>query len=498
MRVFARTAHPISGVEVGTPVVRRDYTVADAPLSVEIGATLLWGHGMNQRSDGGPSLGVVSGSAPLRIRVIDPLGVPRYDLYRATSAGTLRLVLPLAINDPAGKWTVVVTDLLANTQGSAAFVLPAVARSAAVAGRKERAVHFGQDRDNIFRFCRQFRSATVAIGKSDYNQAAAERLAKILIPWDVKVQIVKAEDIAKPRQLPADAAPTWVGLVPGKVDPAKPGVQQVGFAVEGAVILLGTPEDNPIIAHLQKERFLPYAPKAGEFPGTGRGLIAWQRDGVGHEQESVTLIAYDSEGMAEAVGTMYEALSGMEPLTPRVTPKASQVDAATKSGLVPAPKALWEAVLPDRAMGMKVEGGSVTVLTRDESISKIDAKGKASAPQALKADAYQKALGEMSPATAAAIAGAKPGAKVAPVPPDPALAKVSKDSPLPGRIAKFVATGGDTVAVGYWGGLVRVLGADGKPKMAEQFLNDVTGLAWLGDTLVVGLSDGRVVGLGTK
>jgi len=497
MRVFARTAHPISGVWVGTPVVRRDYTIADAPLSVEIGAALLWGGGL-PNSNGSPSRGVVSGSAPLRIRVIDPLGAPRYDLYRATSAGTIRLVLPLAVNDPAGKWTVEVTDLLAGTQGTAAFTLPAVPRCAAVAGRQSRAVHFGQDRDNIFRFCREFRSVTVATGKSDYNQAAAERIAKILAPWDVKVQIVKAEEIAKPRQLPADAVPTWVGLAPGKVDPAKPAVQQVGFAVEGAVILLGTPEDNPIIAYLQKERFLPYAPKAGEFPGAGRGLIAWQRDGVGHEQESITLIAYDAEGMAEAVGTMYEALSGLEPLTPWVAPKASQVTVATKSGLLPAPKALWEAVLPDRAMGMKVEGGSLAVLTRDESISKIDAKGKAGAPQTLKADAYQKTLGEMNPAAAAAIAGAKPGAKAAPVPPDPALAKVSKDSPLPGRIAKFVAASGDTVAVGYWGGLVRVLGADGKPRLAEQFQHDVTGVAWLGDTLVVGLSDGRVVGLSTK
>ena len=41
------------------------------------------------------------------------------------------------------------------------------------------------------------------------------------------------------------------------------------------------------------EKFLPYAPHPTEFPGPGRGYIAWQRDGVGAGQESVTLLGYD-------------------------------------------------------------------------------------------------------------------------------------------------------------------------------------------------------------
>jgi hypothetical protein len=487
MRVFARTARPISGVEVATPVIRRDYTVAQEPLSVEIGAMLL-------AEDGG----AVSGSAPLRVRLTDPLGEVRYDLYRATALGSLRLALPLAINDPAGKWTVTVTDLLANTESSAAFNLPAVPRCGAVAGRKERAIHFGQDRDNIYRFFREFRSVTIATGKSDYNQAAAERLATILGPWDVKATIVKADAIAKPRQLPAEAVATWVGLEPGRVDAAKPAVQQVGFAVEGPVILLGTPEDNPVIAFLAKQRFLPYVPSAGEVPGRGRGMIAWQRDGVGHEQESITLIAYDAEGMAEAVGTLYEAMAGLEPLTPLVPPTANQVAAATKADRLPEPKLVWQAVLPDRAVAMTADGARLTVLTRDESISVLDAKGKAGSPQALKPDAYEKKLGEMNPAAAAAFAATKPNARPAPVKPDPEVAKVEKASPLPGRIVKYVAPRGDWVAVGYWGGLLRILGADGKPAMARQFQHDITGLAWVGDTLAVGLSDGRVIGLSVK
>jgi len=67
MRVFARTARPIGGVHALTPVVHRDYTTDRAPVRVEIGATLL--------DEGGR---VLAASAPLHIRVIDPLGVTRY------------------------------------------------------------------------------------------------------------------------------------------------------------------------------------------------------------------------------------------------------------------------------------------------------------------------------------------------------------------------------------------------------------------------------------
>ena len=73
---------------------------------------------------------------------------------------------------------------------------------------------------------------------------------------------------------------------------------QVGFAVQGDVILLGNPEDNAIIKFLGDNKFLPYVPKAGRFPGAGRGMVAWQRDGVGKGQESVTLIAHDADGLA--------------------------------------------------------------------------------------------------------------------------------------------------------------------------------------------------------
>src|SRR5439155_5887644 len=122
-----------------------------------------------------------------------------------------------------------------------------------------------------------------------------------------------------------------------------------GFAVKGPVILLGTPEDNPIIKFLLEERFLPYRPERSTFPGPDRGLIAWQRDGVGRGQDSVTLIAYDEGGMSEAVGSFYEAVAGIEPLTRWKLPEADAITPArTAPDLAPAATVAWSLQLQDR------------------------------------------------------------------------------------------------------------------------------------------------------
>ncbi|HUW31396.1 MAG TPA: hypothetical protein VM223_07260, partial [Planctomycetota bacterium] len=84
---------------------------------------------------------------------------------------------------------------------------------------------------------------------------------------------------------------------------------------------MGTPEDNPLIKFLLERGYLPYRPVKEQVPGRGRGLIAWQCDGIRFfGGESITLIAYDEQGMSEAVGTLYEAATGMEPLTPMALP----------------------------------------------------------------------------------------------------------------------------------------------------------------------------------
>jgi hypothetical protein len=58
-------------------------------------------------------------------------------------------------------------------------------------------------------------------------------------------------------------------------------------------------------------------------------MFAWQRDAIGPTQESIALIAYDAAGMAEAVGSTFEAAAGIEPHTPLALPSQSTLTAAT-------------------------------------------------------------------------------------------------------------------------------------------------------------------------
>src|SRR5262249_30054397 len=145
----------------------------------------------------------------------------------------------------------------------------------------------------------------------------------------------------------------------------------VGFAVQGPVILLGSAADNPILKHLEENRFLPYKAAAGSFPGGGRGMIAWQRDGVGHGQESVALIAPDADGLAQAVGAVYEAVAGLEPLTKWALPKADTLTHAKTNSGHPAAAMAWTVNLPDRVEALKAGKDGITALSHDGSLSTL-------------------------------------------------------------------------------------------------------------------------------
>src|SRR5262249_32261125 len=149
-----------------------------------------------------------------------------------------------------------------------------------------------------------------------------------------------------------------------------------GFAVQGPVILLGNAEDNPIIKYLLTERFLPYKPDAGVFPGASRGMVAWQLDGVGRGQESISLIAHDEAGMAEAVGTLYEAVAGLQPLTKWVLPKEDTLSPAKSApDHHPELAELWVATLPDRVDGLAAAGGNLVALAHDGTRATLGADG---------------------------------------------------------------------------------------------------------------------------
>ena len=137
---------------------------------------------------------------------------------------------------------------------------------------------FGEDRANICRFFHTFEDVSIVAGNGDYS-AAIERITTSLRPWDVRCKVVPLAEASKPRALSAEESTTWVGLIDGvRKDQKNPATAEaVGFAVQGPVRLLGTPEDNPLIKFAVDHKFLPYKPDAQNFPAVpGHGRVAAQ------------------------------------------------------------------------------------------------------------------------------------------------------------------------------------------------------------------------------
>jgi hypothetical protein len=476
MRVFARTARPIEAVGVSAPVLFRDFTLGENPIRVETAASLL-----DDRH------GVIAGSAPMRIRLIDPLGQVRYDLYRATDRGSLRIDLPLAANDPAGKWTLHVRELLSGKEGAAAFDYRPAGQCAAVAGATHRAVSFGDDADHIFKLFRTHQDFTVIVGAGDYD-AAVQRITETLKPWGIECKLMKAADVKI--HIPSEeAARTWSGLGFGRVNLKNPNASQLGFEVRGPSILIGTPDDNAIIKFAEEHGFLPYAVSAKQdprkpakkgpadahdFPGRGRGYIAWQRDAVSYGAESVTVIGYDPAGIEEAVGSLYEAVAGIDPLTKFALPAPAAVTPASVRTTVPEAAIAWTAFAPDRVNAVTIAGDVVHVTTDDGSSIDIDAAGK------IKSSGQSAQSVEASATATPTVA--------------PELAKAL----LPGRVLKKVAKANGLTALGYWGGTVQIVDGAGAARSTQVLENDVDDMAWMNGKLIVGLSDGAVVALEAK
>jgi len=469
MKVLARTARPIGGVQMLTPTQRADMTWTDDPIRVTIGAVLV-----DDKKD------VLTAVVPMEIQLTDPMGVVRYSLLRASDAGVLKLTLPLAANDPAGAWKVTVRELLTGQAATKSFTYAPPAQCGAMVSATRRALYFGNDRENIFRFFRLNQQVTIVIGESEFNLAAAERIKKIVEPWGVTCTIVPAKDHAGPRNIPAAAHKTWVGLAAGRPDFGNPHVSQVGFAIDGPVILVGNPEDHPMIKFGLEQGFLAYKPEKDVLPGRGRGMIAWASSMVGYwNQESAMVIAYDAAGMAEAVGTMYEACAAIDPLTATILPKTASIQPVKALPATPKPFTVaWKAVLNDRVDGLKADGQTVTAFSHDGSEVTLAADGKITKTQV---------IGEAKAAEAVkALGGADLDAEAA------------KAFDLTNFHPKKLVKMGDVTVVGYWGGLCRAVHANGEVIAQTLLPNDITSMAVAGDKIIVGLADGAVMALTVK
>ena len=457
MRAFARTTRPIGRVHVTAPTIARDLTQLQKPLQFTINGMVF---------DNANT--VLVGSFPLRIRVTDPLGAVRYDLYRATKDGVISLPLQLAANDPGGEWTVQITELLNNTAGSAKFIYKPLALQGAMAGAIERALYFGNDRENIMRFFRVNRSITLITGSAPYSTAAAERLAESLKPWGVKCTIVTAAEMKNPEPDPVD---DWMKAAIAHTGKTTTWPGRGGFNVPGAAVLIGNPDDNPLIKNFNDLKVLPYKPTP-DMPGAGRGMIAWQVDCVRQGYESVTAIAYDAAGMDEAIGGLYLAAAAIDPINPYIMPSNAAVTPAARANLLPQAAVAWKVNLPDLAVNIAVEGQNVSVTTHDGTVTVLDAAGKI---------VRQTAANNLPVIQTPKVA--------------PKMPELLKSVLIDGLVAKDYAVNGDMHALSYWGGILQVVDAESKIRARQLFANDISAMAWTNTGLVVVLADGQAMGL---
>jgi hypothetical protein len=316
MLMFARPARPVGGVQVAPPVLNLDLTrEQESPIRVELAAALV-----------DANKGLLAGAAPLQFTVTDPLGVARYSLYRATDQGVCSLSVPLAANDPAGDWKVSVRELITGKEGQATFAYRPAPRCGALAGAERRALYFWADKANLYNFFRAHRQIAIVAGPGDYEKAAAERLVQILKPYNVSATIQPLEEANQARPLTDEEAATWCGTaIAGSLDAnVRKSAQHVGYNLPKPTILLGSAAGNPLIKRLQDAKVLPYAP-GDDFPGPGRGMIAWNTMTLGHDVEAIALVAQDAAGLNEAVGTLFTLGVGLDLPTPLALPAASSV-----------------------------------------------------------------------------------------------------------------------------------------------------------------------------
>jgi len=468
LRIFARTARPIGGVALTTPILSRDYLATTDPIALTLTATLV-----------DENKAPLCGSAPLFIRIIDPLGAQRYAVYRATDQGVCRISVPLAANDPAGTWRVIVRELLTNSEAATTCTYQPSKQCGALAGATPRAIFFGQDWESAFRFFRLHHQVTIVKGTGVYETAVADRLVDILKPWNIQATIVNAVDVNKARLLTPEEAKTWTGLDPdvrAKAGDNGPGIS--GFDLHGAAILLGTPEDNPLIKFAVSKNFLPYKPENDRFPGRGRGFLSWQRNAIAYGEESVTLIAYDAAGMNEAVGTLYEAAAGTEPQLALDPPTKAAVTAATTEQTINEMPIAWTATLPERAAEITVANNQLIVTTLDGSEANITTAGKVTRLR-VNASGDARTMTYTDPNTLA-----------------PELRKQFLGKSVVKHIQIAQVSRTTLTAVSYWGGNVQLFAAN-TLKYQQRLPQDVAQSIFWGDKLIVALADGRVMALTT-
>jgi hypothetical protein len=287
-----------------------------------------------------------TGKLPVELAVTDPSGAVRYRLYRTTNRDVL---LKIAANDPAGRWTWTVTDQATGLAAAGDFTVEGETAKPSVQSARDLVFDgwaIGQAlRERPFEivlYPDQMALKEVADAlASSLQQAGAKASVRLvlpsaqrLFPMNWNTYTVEDEEIQK-----AIMEGEAVGLrVRGKNqfgstknDPMK-NAYYSQYAASGErvlyrnIILLGRGDvpDNPLqdlIAH--RTKLLPRNPSPS-FPAPGFGLVAYAWGPFHYGHDAIVLYGRDAAGLARATVSLVRLAT--DPVPPRPVPVWRQPD----------------------------------------------------------------------------------------------------------------------------------------------------------------------------
>ncbi|MFW5858302.1 MAG: hypothetical protein ACOCX4_10510, partial [Planctomycetota bacterium] len=233
---------------------------------------------------------------PVRVTVLPPdadagdgdEAAPRAVLDRAVLGGVLRCELPLALNDPAGAYTVRVEAPFPEVGGVAQAVYRKDAREF---GRlvREHATQEISDKRIVTRFGRVFEAPLVVVHRAEQIPLAAT-LRAAYAQRGITAEIRFANEVL-PRRMDLPFGPGGAPL-----EPRGPGTQ-----VDRDLIVLDIAAANPLVQEAANAWALTLYGVDADRPGAGRGWIQYAWRAFSTDHDAILVTGGDAAGLATAV-----------------------------------------------------------------------------------------------------------------------------------------------------------------------------------------------------
>jgi outer membrane protein assembly factor BamB len=244
----------------------------------------------------GPAGAPLDAAVPLRLAFKDPAGKEKYCLYRAFAKAGAEELLPVAINDAPGAWTLEVTELFSGKTAALGVEVRGEAKLPASLSRELGPVVVC-DATHVAGLLRSKKTLLiVADGEAPGLSRAASKIEEALRAKGIACELKEAKELL------GDGKPT---------EPKREGFAFHLPSVRGNLILLSLPGGGALAGPLWTSR-LPIRHLTENYPGKGRGLVAYAWSPFSGQEDVILLGAGDESGLEKAVSKLLE-LSGTKP-----------------------------------------------------------------------------------------------------------------------------------------------------------------------------------------